>query len=340
MGATSGSGKGALVVDDRAAQQGARTEVVRYEHDPEGYLPVVCVCDITHTMSRQNETKLNWLQRNLPEGLVVDAGWLEARGYSRALRSKYVARGWLDSVARGAYLRPSARLMASGEGPALHWQNVVISLQTLLERPLVVGGRTALELQGLAHYLGASGPREIHLYGDAPPPAWVGKLGLAASFVFHNAGRLFGNKLITPAEAAIGARLCDWKHDADLRQSGLICETWGHWDWPLVLSTPERAILELLDGVPQRETFHQADVLMEGLHNLSPRRLHELLVACHSVKVKRLFLWFAERHEHAWLKRLDRRGVDLGRGKRMLVRGGRLDAKFHITVPENLDAAG
>ena len=45
---------------------------------------------------------------------------------------------------------------------------------------------------------------------------------------------------------------------------------------------------------------------MEGLGNLSPRRLHTLLVACRSVKVKRLFLWFAQRHKHAWLKKLDR----------------------------------
>jgi hypothetical protein len=54
------------------------------------------------------------------------------------------------------------------------------------------------------------------------------------------------------------------------------------------------------------------------------------------VKVKRLFLWFAEKHDHAWLKQLDR--IDLGDGKRMLVRGGKLDPKFNITVPENIDA--
>ena len=40
-----------------------------------------------------------------------------------------------------------------------------------------------------------------------------------------------------------------------------------------MLSSPERASLELLDEVPQPESFHQADVLMEGLRNLSPRRL-------------------------------------------------------------------
>jgi hypothetical protein len=112
----------------------------------------------------------------------------------------------------------------------------------------------------------------------------------------------------------------------------------GHWTWPLPVSTPERAILELLDEVPKRETFHQADVLMEGLRNLSPRRLQALLADCKSVKAKRLVFWFAERHTHAWLQKLDRSAVDLGKGKRMLVRGGKLDTKYNITVPENLDA--
>jgi hypothetical protein len=97
-------------------------------------------------------------------------------------------------------------------------------------------------------------------------------------------------------------------------------------------------MLELLDEVPRSETFHQADVLMEGLRNLSPRRLQTLLVECRSVKVKRLFLWFAERHNQPWLKAIDPRKIDLGKGKRMLVRGGKLDTKYNITVPENLDA--
>ena len=79
---------------------------------------------------------------------------------------------------------------------------------------------------------------------------------------------------------------------------------------------------------------------MEGLRTLSPRKLHKLLAQCRSVKVKRLFLWCAERHGHAWLKTLDRDDIDLGSGKRMLVRGGKFDPTFNITVPENLDAGG
>jgi hypothetical protein len=114
----------------------------------------------------------------------------------------------------------------------------------------------------------------------------------------------------------------------------------GSGDWPLTMSASERAVLELLDEVPERETFHQADVLIEGLTTLRPRRLRVLLVDCRSVKVKRLFFWFAERHNHPWLKQVDRKGIDLGAGKRVLARGGKLDPRYHITVPENLDAAG
>ena len=90
----------------------------------------------------------------------------------------------------------------------------------------------------------------------------------------------------------------------------------------IVLSTPERAVLELLDELPGGETFHQVDMLMEGLVGLSPKRTSRLLGECRSVKVKRLFLWFAERHGHPWLERLDHDGTDLGKGKRMLGRSG------------------
>jgi hypothetical protein len=280
-------------------------------------------------MGIHNQDKLNSLQRSLPEGLIVDAAWLERHGYSRALRKKYVTRGWLDQVVRGVYRRPAPKLQEN-----LRWQAVVISLQTLLGRPYTVGGRTALELQGFAHYLSGR-QREIHLYGVGKPPSWLSKLHLENQFVLHNADRLFRGDARRSRASKSGRDL-----GKDFLQRTYTTQPWGQWEWPLTLSSPERAILELLDEIPQYETFHQADVLMEGLRNLSPRRLRTLLVACRSVKVKRLFLWFAERHQHAWLKKLDRKDVDLGQGKRMLVKGGKLDPKFQITVPESIDAAG
>lgn len=272
-------------------------------------------------MGTHSEGKLNWLQRNLPEGLLVDAAWLESKGFSSALRSKYAAHGWLDQVAHGLYRRPAAKMSASAEAEKPRWQHVVISLQMVLGRPFAVGGRTALEQHGFSHYLSLSGPNEIHLYGSGRPPGWLSRVPVDARLIVHNAAKLF-------------------KADSASRQSSLVQQPWGHWNWPILMSAPERAILELLDEVPQKETFHQADMLMEGLRNLSPKRLQKLLADCRSVKVKRLFLWFAERHNHGWLKKLDYTAIDLGRGKRMLVRGGTLNKKFNITVPEDLDARG
>jgi hypothetical protein len=80
-------------------------------------------------------------------------------------------------------------------------------------------------------------------------------------------------------------------------------------------------VLEALDELPSHESFHPIDMLFEGATQLSPRRLQALLEACLSVKAKRLFFCFADRHGHAWRKRLDASKVDLGRGKRMPVRG-------------------
>jgi hypothetical protein len=280
-------------------------------------------------MGSQNQGKLNWLQRDLPEGLVVDAAWLEQRGVSRQLRRKYVMNGWLVSAARGVYRRPAP----SDTTEPLPWQQLVVSLGALLSLPVSVGARTALELQGFAHYLAAGGPREVHLYTQKDMPGWVSHLRVDTRLVFHNATRLLRSGEIPPYDSKAEPT------SPALGNAGLTLQPSGLKSWPLVVSAPERAILELLDEVPDHETFHQADVLMEGLRNLSPRRLHTLLTECKSVKVKRLFFWFAERHDHAWLQKLDRSGINLGKGKRMLVRGGKLDTKYNITVPENLDAA-
>lgn len=279
--------------------------------------------------------KLNWLQVNLPEGLLVDASWLDRKGFSRGLRRKYVAHGWLDRVGRSVYRRPASSLSAQDQ-TGVNWEAVVVSLQTILECPVAVGGRTALELQGFGHYLSTTGPREIHVYSRERLPAWAAKLKLDNRLVFHSSRKLFDESVDPPRHRGTESKN-DTQVGDTLRRAGLTEQSATHKDWRLAMSLPERAVLELLDEVPQRETFHQVDMLVDGLRNLSPRRLQALLVGCRNVKVKRLFFWFAERHKHSWLKELDRKAVDLGKGKRMIVRGGKLDTKFNITVPESLN---
>jgi len=276
-------------------------------------------------MVGQTRQKINRLENELPEGLVVDAVWLRQHGYSRQLQNHYVATGRLEQPARGLFRRPRG---------ALTWQAVVISLQTLLLRkPLTVGGRTALELQGYAHYLPQT-QTEVHLYGPARPPAWLSKLKLDARFAYHNSKKLFRNEPVTLSTTNLN---WDVTKNAVAHTDGFTVQPWGQWNWPLTLSTPERAVFELLDELPDRETFQQVDDLFQGLTNLRPDRLKKLLADCKNVKVKRLFFFFADRHKHAWLKRLDKSTFDLGKGNRALVKGGKLDRTYQITVPEDLN---
>ena len=64
-------------------------------------------------MTVQSGKKLNWLEHELPEGLLVDAAWLEANGYSRSLRSQYVAAGWLEQPTLSRLLAVSSNLTGS-----------------------------------------------------------------------------------------------------------------------------------------------------------------------------------------------------------------------------------
>src|SRR5271154_6122691 len=100
-------------------------------------------------MGSQNQGKLNRLQQTLPEGLVVDSGWLERHGVSRQLRRKYAMHGWLFPLARGVYSRSPPP-----EAPSsVPWQQLVISLNYLQNLPVAAGARTALDFQGFSHYV-------------------------------------------------------------------------------------------------------------------------------------------------------------------------------------------
>lgn len=275
-------------------------------------------------MVGQTQRPLNRLERELPEGVLVDAAWLKSHDYSRQLLNHYVRARWLEQPTRGVYRRPRSLLT---------WQQVVISIQAFLGYPLIAGGRTALELQGYAHYLSHE-TKQVHLYGPKRPPGWLSKLRLGVRFAYHNDRKLFRSNLVVSQLQTLSEARKNSKQSVD----GSLTELpWGQWEWPLILSTPERALLELLDDLPNRETFHQVDMLVQGMTNLSPRRLQKLLADCKNVKVKRLFFFFADRHQHAWLKRLKKEDFDFGKGKRMLVKGGKFDRAHQITVPADLN---
>jgi hypothetical protein len=278
-------------------------------------------------MDAQRSSRLNRLLLSLPEGFLADSVWLQAQGLSRSSIRDYVDRGWLERMAPRVYRRPSQLTKVS-----LRWDAVVLSLQQVMHKPLHVGGRTAVELSGYAHYVEAGETPRVYLYGLGLP-SWLGKLPISAQFETRSSG-LFAN-----SNTGVEVRRYDLRSgeaSASLKNS----ESMSPWEWSLTMSAPERAILEMMDELPHHESFHQVDVVMEGLANLRPQLLETLLRECKSVKVKRLFLWYADRHGHAWFKHLDQSSVDLGKGKRQLVPQGHFDSRYQITLPTELFPVG
>jgi len=235
----------------------------------------------------------------IPDGLLVDRSWLRKHQIKDPLIDYYVKKGYLERLHYGVYRRP---------GPSLKWKNIVYSLQQL-NCEVHIGGRSALELQGLAHYLQFNQEQNIKLYSAKKLPNWVNKIIDNVRFESHSL-LLFEDK-----------------------QQGLTTIPFGTWDWGLKISLPERAILEMLSDIPSNESFHMVNVFMQGLVNLRPDLTSELLSNCRSIKVKRLFLFLAERYHHQWFSRLDLQKVDLGKGKRLIYKKGKLDNKYLITIP-------
>jgi hypothetical protein len=274
-------------------------------------------------MDAQRHSRINRLLLALPERFLADSAWLQAQGLSRSSIRDYVDGGWLERIGPRVYRRPGQ--VANG---LLRWDVVVLSLQQIMHKSLHVGGRTAVELSGYAHYLETGESPTVYLYGQAAP-SWLAKLPLKAHF------ELRSDRLFASTGTGIEMRRFDLRSgetSAETRDA----EAKSPWDWSLTMSVPERAILEMMDELPQHESFHQVDVVMEGMTSLRPQLLGKLLKECRSVKVKRLFLWYAERHGHAWLKHLDQSSIDLGHGKRQLVPAGRFDTRYQITLPAEL----
>jgi hypothetical protein len=61
---------------------------------------------------------------------------------------------------------------------------------------------------------------------------------------------------------------------------------------------------------------------------------------CENVKVKRLFLHLSDRYEHLWVKYLKKEDIDIGTGKMQIVKNGKFDKKYLITVPKEIHHAG
>ena len=254
------------------------------------------------------------LKALLPYGMLATKKWLAEQGLSAHAIDNAVKTETLLLLATGVYSQYSR---------SLSWEGVVASMQRMEQTegagvpPLVVGGLSALSLSGLSQYLSLGNKTHIHLYAAGKLPTWMVRLSLPFEFEGHSTSRLWPESLLSDK-----AFIKEHEWEAELP--------------PVYFSCPEKAILELLMDLPESVTFEHADELMQGLVNLSPRKLDTLLKACKSVKAKRLFFWLAKRQSYPWFSKLNVKDYDLGSGKRVVAKSGKLDTDYLITVPSHM----
>ena len=265
-------------------------------------LTKVSICCILTTMGTEKKTKINRLIDQWTIGAPSVTSYLGHLDFSRDLLVRYKNSGWLEPFGRGAYIR---------SGDKINWLGALYTLQTQLRLPVHAGGKTALELKGYAHYLPAK-QNKVFLYGPrgVTLPSWFKQERFDVRFIMTRTNLL-------PLDSQAG--FTEFKEK----------------EFYVRISAPERAAMEMLHLVPNNIGFAEAQLIVGNLVALRPDIVQGLLAECQSVKVKRLFLYMAEKHEHAWLSNLDLSKVDLGKGKRVIISNGRYDRKYQITVPAN-----
>lgn len=253
-------------------------------------------------MNTVRKAKLNTLLSSQPAGIVLTSSWLAGQGYSLELQKQYRKSQWFDSIGTGALVR---------HGDPVDYLGGVYALQTQLGLTVHPAGKTALSMQGKSHYLELSA-KKAQLFGgvDDALPLWFKK---------HNWGLSLDCKLSSFLPPELG--LVEYAHKS----------------FKVKISSPARAVMECLYLAPKAQPILEVFELMEGLNNLRPAVVQALLEGCNSVKVKRLFLYLADKAGHDWMAYLKLDKVDLGSGKRAIVSDGVYVSKYQITVPRELE---
>ncbi|MES9850685.1 MAG: type IV toxin-antitoxin system AbiEi family antitoxin [Candidatus Thiodiazotropha sp. L084R] len=255
-------------------------------------------------MSTDKESKLNTLLGAQPLGVVLSSAWLTEQGYSLDLQKRYKKSQWFDSIGTGALIR---------HGDQVDYLGGIYALQSQLGLCVHPAAKTALSLQGRAHYLELS-TKKAQLFGghDENLPRW---------FKNREWGLRVECKLTSFLPPDLGLVEVD------------------HKSFKVKISSPARAVMECLYLAPKSQPLIEVFEIMEGLNNLRPATVQRLLKACTSVKVKRLFLYLADKAGHEWLSYINQDEVDLGSGKRAIVSDGVYISKYQITVPKELEAS-
>lgn len=242
-------------------------------------------------------SKIKKIIKLTPAGGVLLSSWLSANGLSRSEQANYVKTGWLDRMCPGVY-------HVSTQSPRLYPALQSISSQS--DFKYHIGALTALELKGFSHY-GQLGNLKAYVYASDKWSPCFDKVEWD----------------ITPIRVKTNIY-------EDLGLTSMLMD-----GVDITISSPERAIFEYLDMIPESANPMDVFYIMEMLTTLRPRMINKLLAQA-SIKTRRLFLYMAEKAKHPWFEEISLDGFSLGSGDRSITPGGVYDRKYKIVVPKEL----
>ena len=234
------------------------------------------------------------LLATLPRGEPVSTAALAKHGVSAFRASKLARSGWLVHLGRGVYMLPGDTLTRDGSLAFLSSQIA----------GLHVGSKTALAWRGVRQNVAF---REVvSLWGDKAKrlPDWF-----TMRFQAHyQATRLFDDKL--PANRGL--------------------QPLPAGDPRVLVSVPERAMLELFSDIGKQQSLVEARDLVESLSGLREKVLDGLLRHTTRIKVVRVAAAFAAEMKLPWAHVAARHSKRVGGGKRWVAvgrTGERLDLR-------------
>lgn len=245
-------------------------------------------------------TKINNLRQQIPSNGIILTSWLEKSGFNRNEVYDYMESGWLQRISIGVY-------QFTGDTPTLY--GILASYQKQIGLKYHIGAASALELKGFSHYIAMGKPTAVVFSPVRPPlPKWLNDADLDMNLA----------EVATKVLGTIGIEQMDYQEQI------------------LTVSSPERAIMECILLSPSRYDLMDVYYLMEMLTSLRSALIQQLLENCTSVKVKRMFLYMAEKAHHRWFAKLDLSKISLGSGTRSFAKGGVKVNTYDIVIPKEL----
>ena len=250
-------------------------------------------------MSLVSQNKINQLLLLGTRNGLFFSEWLKKNGYSDQLVSKYRHSGWLSTLAKGVMFRTGDVLSAYAALQCYNQQ---------LGKEFRIAAHSALELFGFNHYVPMGKPLLMVGHTKQSIPEWM------RSDTFDRTIKTF------TTETFLIPQVITIQKD----------------ELSLLISTPEQAFMECLLLAPQQYNYIDLYYVMEQLTTLRSEVVQKLLETTKSLRVKRLFLYMAEKAGHYWFDMLDASKVALGTSKLQLVEGGIYVPKYKITIPKEL----